>query len=87
MTATQGRPAAGDETGGGTAAGAGEPRERPEAGDTPSAPHPATAAPDRHALSDAPARTDTVAGVVRQWRAVRPDLDTGPMEIIGRVNR
>jgi DNA-binding MarR family transcriptional regulator len=32
-------------------------------------------------------RTDTVAAVVRQWRAVHPDLDTGPMEIIGRVNR
>ncbi|MFF1632205.1 MarR family transcriptional regulator, partial [Streptomyces sp. NPDC058272] len=30
---------------------------------------------------------DTVAAVVRQWQAVRPDLDTGPMEIIGRVNR
>ncbi|MEV5517185.1 MarR family transcriptional regulator [Streptomyces flaveolus] len=30
---------------------------------------------------------DTVAAVVRQWRAVRPDLDTGPMEIIGRINR
>ncbi|NUS12418.1 MAG: MarR family transcriptional regulator [Streptomyces sp.] len=30
---------------------------------------------------------DTVAGVVRQWYAVRPDLDTGPMEIIGRINR
>lgn len=32
-------------------------------------------------------RADTVAAVVRQWRAVHPDLDTGPMEIIGRVNR
>ncbi|GGZ35594.1 MarR family winged helix-turn-helix transcriptional regulator [Streptomyces poonensis] len=30
---------------------------------------------------------DTVAKVVRQWRAVHPELDTGPMEIIGRVNR
>ncbi|WP_031524935.1 MarR family winged helix-turn-helix transcriptional regulator [Streptomyces sp. NRRL F-5123] len=30
---------------------------------------------------------DTVAGVVRQWNAVRPGLDTAPMEIIGRVNR
>ncbi|MEU6370413.1 MarR family transcriptional regulator [Streptomyces sp. NPDC046931] len=30
---------------------------------------------------------DTVAAVVRQWHAVRPDIDTGPMEIIGRVNR
>ncbi|MFI9645646.1 MarR family winged helix-turn-helix transcriptional regulator [Streptomyces sp. NPDC052040] len=31
--------------------------------------------------------SDTVATVVRQWQAVRPDIDTGPMEIIGRVNR
>ncbi|MFJ2019051.1 MarR family winged helix-turn-helix transcriptional regulator [Streptomyces nodosus] len=30
---------------------------------------------------------DIVAAVVRQWQAVRPDIDTGPMEIIGRVNR
>ncbi|MCX4878886.1 MarR family winged helix-turn-helix transcriptional regulator [Streptomyces sp. NBC_00847] len=30
---------------------------------------------------------DTVSAVVRQWRAVHPDLDTGPMEIIGRINR
>ncbi|MEZ7003715.1 MarR family winged helix-turn-helix transcriptional regulator [Streptomyces sp. AD55] len=30
---------------------------------------------------------DTVAAVVRQWRAVHPHLDTGPMEIIGRINR
>ncbi|MFE9173839.1 MarR family winged helix-turn-helix transcriptional regulator [Streptomyces kebangsaanensis] len=33
------------------------------------------------------AHDDTVAGVVRQWRAVHPDLDTAPMEIIGRINR
>ena len=32
-------------------------------------------------------RGDTVAAVVRQWRSVRPGLDTGPMEIIGRINR
>lgn len=32
-------------------------------------------------------RTDTVAAVVRQWQAVHPGLDTGPMEIIGRINR
>ncbi|MGW4569266.1 MarR family winged helix-turn-helix transcriptional regulator [Streptomyces sp. NPDC004561] len=32
-------------------------------------------------------RADTVASVVRQWRAVHPGLDTGPMEIIGRINR
>jgi len=30
---------------------------------------------------------DTVSAVVRQWQAVHPGLDTGPMEIIGRVNR
>ncbi|MGW7525820.1 MarR family winged helix-turn-helix transcriptional regulator [Streptomyces sp. NPDC054783] len=30
---------------------------------------------------------DTVAVVVRQWRAVHPELDTGPMEVIGRINR
>ncbi|PBC65491.1 MarR family transcriptional regulator [Streptomyces sp. Tue6028] len=33
------------------------------------------------------APADTVAAVVRQWQTVRPDLDTGPMEVIGRVNR
>ncbi|MEV0848454.1 MarR family transcriptional regulator [Streptomyces sp. NPDC049954] len=30
---------------------------------------------------------DTVATVMRQWRAVHPGIDTGPMEIIGRINR
>ncbi|MFD3976326.1 MarR family winged helix-turn-helix transcriptional regulator [Streptomyces cyaneofuscatus] len=30
---------------------------------------------------------DIVALVVRQWQAVDPELDTGPMEIIGRINR
>ncbi|MFH9660306.1 MarR family winged helix-turn-helix transcriptional regulator [Streptomyces sp. NPDC017248] len=34
-----------------------------------------------------PAGTDTVSAVVRQWRAVHPELDTGPMEVIGRINR
>ena len=28
-----------------------------------------------------------MAAVVRQWRTVHPDLDTAPMEIIGRINR
>ncbi|MFI6369924.1 MarR family winged helix-turn-helix transcriptional regulator [Streptomyces sp. NPDC050546] len=32
-------------------------------------------------------RGDTVAAVVRQWQAVHPGLDTGPMEVIGRINR
>ncbi|MCX4743690.1 MarR family winged helix-turn-helix transcriptional regulator [Streptomyces antibioticus] len=63
MTATQGRPAAGDETNGDLAA---EPRG---------------------AGGGSAGRSDTVAGVVGQWRAVRPELDTGPMEIVGRVNR
>ncbi|MFI1107665.1 MarR family winged helix-turn-helix transcriptional regulator [Streptomyces physcomitrii] len=30
---------------------------------------------------------DTVAAVVAQWRAAYPGIDTGPMEIIGRLNR
>ncbi|MEE1794608.1 MarR family transcriptional regulator [Streptomyces sp. BE308] len=30
---------------------------------------------------------DIVASVVRQWQAVNPGLDTGPMEVIGRINR
>ncbi|WP_151477961.1 MarR family winged helix-turn-helix transcriptional regulator [Streptomyces albicerus] len=34
-----------------------------------------------------PSAGDTLAAVVRQWQAVHPDLDTGPMEIIGRINR
>ncbi|MGW4733532.1 MarR family winged helix-turn-helix transcriptional regulator [Streptomyces shenzhenensis] len=53
MTATNARPAAGNDKAGGTDAAGG----------------------------------DTVAVVVRQWRAVHPDLDTGPMEVIGRINR
>lgn len=28
---------------------------------------------------------DIVASVVRQWHAVNPELDTGPMELIGRI--
>jgi DNA-binding MarR family transcriptional regulator len=28
-----------------------------------------------------------VAAVVHQWRSVHPGLDTGPMEVIGRINR
>lgn len=30
---------------------------------------------------------DIVSSVVRQWKAVNPDLDTGPMELIGRISR
>ncbi|MEU1597403.1 MarR family transcriptional regulator [Streptomyces sp. NPDC005708] len=45
---------------------------------------------DAGAVGQPPGRApadDIVAAVVRQWHAVRPDVDTGPMEIIGRVNR
>ncbi|MFJ8938972.1 MarR family winged helix-turn-helix transcriptional regulator [Streptomyces sp. NPDC102365] len=34
-----------------------------------------------------PVAGDTVAAVVRQWRTVHAELDTGPMEVIGRINR
>ncbi|MFE1795416.1 MarR family winged helix-turn-helix transcriptional regulator [Streptomyces sp. NPDC059517] len=39
------------------------------------------------AAGGGPHEGDTVAAVVRQWRTVHPDLDTGPMEVIGRINR
>src|SRR5690349_19971988 len=32
-------------------------------------------------------RGDTVCAVLRQWQTVHPDLDTGPMEVIGLINR
>ncbi|MEU0290054.1 MarR family winged helix-turn-helix transcriptional regulator [Streptomyces sp. NPDC052492] len=44
--------------------------------------------PATNGATDTPAAgRDTVAEVVRQWRAVHPGLDTGPMEVIGRINR
>ncbi|MFJ2954901.1 MarR family transcriptional regulator [Streptomyces sp. NBC_00669] len=39
------------------------------------------------AASEGGPADDTVAVVVRQWQTVRPDLDTAPMEVIGRINR
>ncbi|MEU9444268.1 MarR family transcriptional regulator [Streptomyces sp. NPDC048304] len=56
----------------------------------PAGPRPGGAQPGRAAAAaGAGARRDgdTVAAVVRQWRAVHPELDTGPMEVIGRINR
>lgn len=38
-------------------------------------------------MAGRPGSGDTGAAVVRQWEAVRPDLDTAPMEVIGRINR
>ncbi|MCL6734872.1 MarR family winged helix-turn-helix transcriptional regulator [Streptomyces neyagawaensis] len=46
-----------------------------------------TAGNGRTAAGSGAALGDTVAKVVRQWQTVHPGLDTGPMEIIGRVNR
>ncbi|SHI63541.1 MarR family winged helix-turn-helix transcriptional regulator [Streptomyces sp. 3214.6] len=79
MTATQGRAAAENGRGDGT--------QDPTTDETPRE-HP-TADGGSRAWSDfgGPERNDTVAAVVRQWQAVRPELDTAPMEIIGRVNR
>jgi DNA-binding MarR family transcriptional regulator len=72
MTAANGRTTDGDAHGG-RREGADTGAGRVESADTGSAP---VVGPD-----------DTMAAVVRQWQAVRPDLDTGPMEIIGRINR
>jgi DNA-binding MarR family transcriptional regulator len=46
-----------------------------------------TAGNGRAATGSGATLGDTVAKVVRQWQTVHPGLDTGPMEIIGRVNR
>ncbi|MFH8470473.1 MarR family winged helix-turn-helix transcriptional regulator [Streptomyces sp. NPDC017991] len=43
--------------------------------------------PHGGAKAGRPVPGDTVAAVVRQWRTVHPELDTGPMEVIGRINR
>jgi len=32
-------------------------------------------------------KTDTVDHIASQWRAVRPDVDTSPMQVIARVSR
>ncbi|MFS4105034.1 MarR family winged helix-turn-helix transcriptional regulator [Streptomyces sp. PD-S100-1] len=77
MTANHGRPAPGaahDDT-----------AATPE--DTPVQDEAAARGPSQDAARGASVQDDTVAAVVRQWRAVHPDLDTAPMEIIGRINR
>ncbi len=73
------RPRSGDGRGNGGRTGSGAPVRRAQ----PSQP----SQPSQSAEPVEPVRNDTVAAVVRQWQTVRPDLDTGPMEIIGRVNR
>ncbi|EFF89741.1 regulatory protein, MarR [Streptomyces sp. e14] len=77
MTANHGRPAPGaahDDTAATTE-------------DTPAQDEAAARGPSQDAARGASVQDDTVAAVVRQWRAVHPDLDTAPMEIIGRINR
>ncbi|MFI6033414.1 MarR family winged helix-turn-helix transcriptional regulator [Streptomyces sp. NPDC051315] len=89
MTATQGRPVGGDggargrsEAPGDGTAGDGA----PAGGDLGERGIPGDGTPRRGVPGEG-ARGDTVAAVVAQWRTVHPDLDTAPMEIIGRVNR
>ncbi|MFE1310410.1 MarR family winged helix-turn-helix transcriptional regulator [Streptomyces sp. NPDC058755] len=84
MTPTNGRPPAGDAAGGGQAgAGGGTVEGRPTTADSRADGQPG----NESGAGPGPARRDTVAAVVRQWRAVHPGLDTGPMEVIGRINR
>ncbi|OQR64873.1 MarR family transcriptional regulator [Streptomyces maremycinicus] len=37
--------------------------------------------------SPQPPRKDPVDAIIEQWAAVRPDLDTGAMEVFGRISR
>ncbi len=48
------------------------------------------AAADRLAgqtIEGKPVVEDVVAGVLRQWQRVHPEIDLGPMAVIGRLNR
>ncbi|AZQ34797.1 MarR family transcriptional regulator [Streptomyces cyaneochromogenes] len=38
-------------------------------------------------MSERPQRQDPVDAIIDQWATVRPDLDTRPMEIFGRIHR
>jgi DNA-binding MarR family transcriptional regulator len=81
MTGTNGGHAPADDTPGG---------DRARDHGRPAGPRTGGALPGRDgATAGAGARrdADTVAAVVRQWRGVHPELDTGPMEVIGRINR
>ncbi|MDX6361195.1 MAG: hypothetical protein QOC85_198 [Streptomyces sp.] len=72
MTAANGRAATGGDT-------AGSPDPGAASG------HPVAGPADSGSGRAAP--VDTMAVVVRQWQTVHPGIDTGPMEIIGRINR
>ncbi|MGW3355298.1 MarR family winged helix-turn-helix transcriptional regulator [Streptomyces bungoensis] len=86
MTPTNGRPTAEHaEAGDRPAPARTAPDARPEGRSGPGG---AEAGPGPVRAGHVPAAPDdTVAAVVRQWRAVHPKLDTGPMEVIGRINR
>ncbi|MFE3634016.1 MarR family winged helix-turn-helix transcriptional regulator [Streptomyces cellostaticus] len=86
MTPTNGRPPAPDSR---TGAPSGAATPAPGGGTEPGGAGTAGPGADaERARRDAGSGAhDTVASVVRQWRAVHPDLDTGPMEVIGRINR
>ncbi|MFF4040432.1 MarR family winged helix-turn-helix transcriptional regulator [Streptomyces sp. NPDC001816] len=84
MTPTNGRPPAGDAAGRGQAgAGGGTVEGRPTTADSRADGQQG----NESGAGPGPAQRDTVAAVVRQWQAVHPGLDTGPMEVIGRINR
>jgi DNA-binding MarR family transcriptional regulator len=71
MTATNGEPVPGSDA----------------TGAPPEAETAAAVRPPHVPLGAGAARSDTVAAVVGQWQAVHPELNTGPMEVIGRINR
>lgn len=85
------RPRSGDGRGNGGRTGSGDPvrpARRAQPSERPASAQPSEPVePVQPSEPVEPVRNDTVAAVVRQWQTVRPDLDTGPMEIIGRVNR
>ncbi|WP_129310926.1 MarR family transcriptional regulator [Streptomyces sp. L2] len=89
MTATSGQPEADSGAGGERPAPERAAAEVPGAGGAEGG-EPGTGprrSGGRAPRGQAGAQGDTVAAVVRQWRAVHPGLDTGPMEVIGRINR
>ncbi|MFF0021856.1 MarR family winged helix-turn-helix transcriptional regulator [Streptomyces sp. NPDC004082] len=60
---------------------------RDAAGRAPTGEAPDAAPGGDRPVAEAAGPVDTMSVVVRQWQAVHPGLDTGPMELIGRINR
>ncbi|WP_078993129.1 MarR family winged helix-turn-helix transcriptional regulator [Streptomyces sp. MMG1121] len=88
MTATNGGPAREDDTAdagpGGTAQRADARQAEPR---SPADSETGTGTVTGRGTGAGAGPSDTVAAVVRQWQTVRPELDTGPMQVIGRINR